>query len=106
MRGALEASRLREEKNKAEIDKYMKEIETMKWEGANWRRAEIEVSVNSMVAGFIILSLQTNHHLSNFELLKGRKEAKELNNPCFFFWAPTLLLFGSMLTPLINFTCH
>ncbi|KAF5309042.1 hypothetical protein D9619_013555 [Psilocybe cf. subviscida] len=43
MRGALEASRLREEKNKVEIEKYMKEIETMKWESANWRRAEIEL---------------------------------------------------------------
>lgn len=43
LRGALEAARLREEKTKAEIEKYSKELEMMRWESATWRRREMEV---------------------------------------------------------------
>ncbi|KAF9554794.1 hypothetical protein CPC08DRAFT_162378 [Agrocybe pediades] len=43
LRGALEAARLREEKNKAETEKYIKELDMLRWENANWRRGENEV---------------------------------------------------------------
>ena len=44
LRGALEAARLREEKNKAELERYIKELEAMRWENANSKRGEVEVS--------------------------------------------------------------
>ena len=43
LRGALEAARLREEKTKAEIERYSKDLEMMRWESATWRRREMEV---------------------------------------------------------------
>lgn len=43
LRGALEAARLREEKHKVEMEKAMKEMETLKWESANGRREVVEV---------------------------------------------------------------
>jgi anthranilate synthase/indole-3-glycerol phosphate synthase/phosphoribosylanthranilate isomerase len=43
LRGALEAARMREEKARAEIERYAKESEMMRWEGAAWRRKEAEV---------------------------------------------------------------
>ncbi|KAF9042879.1 hypothetical protein BJ165DRAFT_202887 [Panaeolus papilionaceus] len=43
MRGALEASRLREEKNKAELERVTKEMERLQWENANCKRGEMEV---------------------------------------------------------------
>ncbi|KAG5642260.1 hypothetical protein DXG03_003337 [Asterophora parasitica] len=43
LRGALEAARLREEKMKGDIERYSKELEVMRWEGAAWRRRESEL---------------------------------------------------------------
>ena len=43
LRGALEAARLREEKHKAEMEKYTKELEALRWESMNSRRGEVEV---------------------------------------------------------------
>jgi hypothetical protein len=43
LRGALEAARLREEKHKAEMEKYTKELDTLRWENMNSRRGEVEV---------------------------------------------------------------
>jgi hypothetical protein len=43
LRGALEAARLREEKHKAEMERYTKELEALKWENVNSRRGEVEV---------------------------------------------------------------
>jgi anthranilate synthase/indole-3-glycerol phosphate synthase/phosphoribosylanthranilate isomerase len=43
LRGALEASRLREEKHKTEMEKVVKEVDVLRWEHANSRRGEIEV---------------------------------------------------------------
>jgi hypothetical protein len=110
MRGALEASRLREEKNKVEMEKYVKEIETMKWENANWRRAEIEVSKQSMVAGFYHSlasdSVSRKSPIVDLRSSQSTERSKEFDILCFFFWASVLLLFGSMLTPLFNFTCY
>lgn len=44
LRGALEASRLREQKQKDEVEKVTKEKEALQWENAAWRRREVEVS--------------------------------------------------------------
>ncbi|KAH9475956.1 hypothetical protein JR316_0011521 [Psilocybe cubensis] len=46
LRGALEAARLREEKNKQEIERYAKEMEILKWENVNWRRGEVELQAH------------------------------------------------------------
>jgi anthranilate synthase / indole-3-glycerol phosphate synthase / phosphoribosylanthranilate isomerase len=43
LRGALEAARLREEKTKAEIERYSKDLEMMRWESTSWRRREMDV---------------------------------------------------------------
>ncbi|KAF8066791.1 hypothetical protein FPV67DRAFT_1449933 [Lyophyllum atratum] len=43
LRGALEAARLREEKTKADIERYSKELDMMRWESAAWRRKEAEL---------------------------------------------------------------
>ena len=43
LRGALEAARLREEKHKAEMERYSKELEALRWENMNSRRGEAEV---------------------------------------------------------------
>jgi predicted nucleic acid-binding Zn-ribbon protein len=45
LRGALEAARQREEKHKTEMEKVMKEMETLKRESTNTRRGEVEVCV-------------------------------------------------------------
>lgn len=45
LRGALEASRLRELKQKEEMEKIAKEKEMMQWENAAWRRREVEVRI-------------------------------------------------------------
>ena len=39
----MEAARLREEKHKAEMERYTKELETLRWESMNSRRGEAEV---------------------------------------------------------------
>ncbi|GLB41055.1 hypothetical protein LshimejAT787_0902700 [Lyophyllum shimeji] len=51
LRGALEAARLREEKTKADIERYLKELEMLRWEGAAWRRreAELQAQVHHLV---------------------------------------------------------
>lgn len=43
LRGALEAARLREEKHKAEMERFNKELEVLRWESANSKRGEVEV---------------------------------------------------------------
>jgi hypothetical protein len=43
LRGALEAARLREEKHKKDMEKVVKELDTLKWESTNSRRGEVEV---------------------------------------------------------------
>jgi len=45
LRGALEAARLREEKNKADMERFTKEMELLRWENANCRRGEAEVGI-------------------------------------------------------------
>lgn len=40
----MEAARLREEKHKAEMERYTKELESLRWENMNSRRGEVEVS--------------------------------------------------------------
>ena len=44
LRGALEASRLREQKQKDEVEKVTKERDMLQWENGAWRRRENEVS--------------------------------------------------------------
>lgn len=39
----MEAARLREEKHKAEMERYTKELESLRWENMNSRRGEVEV---------------------------------------------------------------
>lgn len=63
----------------------MKEIETMKWESANWRRAEIEVSGNSMVAGFYHSFATDKSPFVELRFLNALKEAKDLTIVSFFF---------------------
>ncbi|KAF8154700.1 hypothetical protein B0H34DRAFT_717529 [Crassisporium funariophilum] len=46
LRGALEAARLREEKNKADLERYAKEMEVLRWETANSRRGEVELQAH------------------------------------------------------------
>ena len=46
LRGALEAARLREEKNKADMERFTKEMELLRWENANCRRGEAEVGIS------------------------------------------------------------
>ena len=55
LRGALEAARLREEKNKADTEKYIKEMDMLRWENANWRRGEVEVSYPFWYLFFLFL---------------------------------------------------
>ncbi|KAJ7438506.1 hypothetical protein FB451DRAFT_1416204 [Mycena latifolia] len=43
LRGALEAARMREEKAKADLDRYAKDFEMMRWENNTWRRRELEL---------------------------------------------------------------
>ncbi|KAK2467927.1 hypothetical protein APHAL10511_000222 [Amanita phalloides] len=43
VRGALEAARQREAQMKAELERYAKELEFMRWESAGWRRRELEL---------------------------------------------------------------
>ncbi|KAF8634030.1 hypothetical protein AX17_004295 [Amanita inopinata Kibby_2008] len=43
LRGALEAARLREEKMRSELERYVKETELLRWESAGWRRREFEL---------------------------------------------------------------
>ncbi|KAF8811094.1 hypothetical protein BYT27DRAFT_7184469 [Phlegmacium glaucopus] len=43
LRGALEAARLREEKYKAEMERYTKELEVLRWENVNSKRGEVEL---------------------------------------------------------------
>ncbi|KAJ7775179.1 hypothetical protein B0H16DRAFT_1684762 [Mycena metata] len=43
LRGALEAARMREEKARADLDRYAKDFEMMRWENNTWRRRELEV---------------------------------------------------------------
>ncbi|KAJ6597217.1 hypothetical protein DFH09DRAFT_1304965 [Mycena vulgaris] len=43
LRGALEAARMREEKVKADLDRYAKDLEMMRWENHTWRRRELEL---------------------------------------------------------------
>ena len=45
LRGALEASRLREAKHKEEVEKVTKERDALQWENAAWRRRETEVCI-------------------------------------------------------------
>ncbi|PPQ70427.1 hypothetical protein CVT24_013177 [Panaeolus cyanescens] len=72
VRGALEASRLREEKNKAEIERVTKEMERLQWENANCKRGEMELrkqiaylmhQVHSYASMFAAVSPQFNLHL-------------------------------------------
>lgn len=42
LRGALEASRKREEHMRSEMDRQNKEMEMLRWESAHWRRREME----------------------------------------------------------------
>jgi hypothetical protein len=44
LRGALEAARMREEKAKADLDRFAKDFEMMRWENNTWRRRELEVT--------------------------------------------------------------
>ena len=39
----MEAARLREEKHKVEMERYTKELESLRWENMNSRRGEVEV---------------------------------------------------------------
>ncbi|KAJ7087748.1 hypothetical protein C8R44DRAFT_893004 [Mycena epipterygia] len=43
LRGALEAARMREEKARADLDRYAKDFEMMRWENHSWRRRELEL---------------------------------------------------------------
>ncbi|KIY52186.1 hypothetical protein FISHEDRAFT_56161 [Fistulina hepatica ATCC 64428] len=72
LRGALEAARMREEKCKADNEVYAKELESLRWENAHWRRREVELQtqihqlihqVHSYGALFASMSAQT--HVAN-----------------------------------------
>ncbi|KAJ7085778.1 hypothetical protein B0H15DRAFT_950900 [Mycena belliarum] len=43
LRGALEVARMREEKANADLDRYAKDFEMMRWENNTWRRRELEL---------------------------------------------------------------
>lgn len=51
LRGALEASRLREQKQKDEVERVTKERDMLQWENGAWRRreAELQVQVQQMM---------------------------------------------------------
>lgn len=51
LRGALEAARLREEKSKSDIERYLKEMEVLRWENVTCRRREAEVRFFLFVNG-------------------------------------------------------
>jgi hypothetical protein len=48
----LEAARLREEKHKAEMERYTKELESLRWENMNIRRGEVEVGTWVLFSSF------------------------------------------------------
>jgi hypothetical protein len=56
LRGALEAARLREEKHKAEMERYTKELEALRWENMNSRRGEVEVGARLFSSFFFFFS--------------------------------------------------
>ena len=51
----MEAARLREEKHKAEMERYTKELESLRWENMNSKRGEVEV-------GFFLLFLSSDSY--------------------------------------------
>lgn len=58
LRGALEAARMREEKTKIDMERYIKDLEMMRWENTAARRRELEVSFSRSP----LFSPLTEHH--------------------------------------------
>jgi hypothetical protein len=73
LRGALEAARLREEKHKAEMERYTKELEALRWENMNSKRGEVEVGTFYFFGSWMLVIIPTlNYLLFYYETLRAR----------------------------------
>lgn len=87
LRGALEAARLREEKNKLDMERYLKEMEVLRWENVNWRRGEGEVGFFSSFSSCSFFA---------FEFGSGHPSLRSIFN-LFFFTLFNLLMVSMSL---------
>ena len=81
----MEAARLREEKHKAEMERYTKELEALKWENMNSRRGEVEVGILLFFFWMVATKLLDARHNSNsdFPNFNNEDSTSELTFPDF-----------------------